>query len=173
MRFKLTLGFLVLFAAGVVLGLGCKSPQSQARAVAQEFVRAADAKDAAGLDKTLTRAARERGFALSMLTKESNSPSRSVVGEPVLDGDSARVPVSSAEDSKWSLLMRKEDGNWRVWGIQFTPKDAPFGPVTLNFEKPEEVVNDMARGFGQALGSALKGFAQGLEKGMAETPRAK
>jgi hypothetical protein len=174
MRFKLTLGFLVLFAAGVLIGLGCKSPQSQARAVAQEFVRAADTKDAGALDATLTRAARERGVARTMFSGERNStPATTTVGEATVDGTSAQVAITSDKNEPGKLLLRKEDGNWRVWGVQMTPKDAPFGPMTLNFEKPEAILGDMARGFGQALGSALKGFAEGMEKGLAETPRTK
>lgn len=164
------------FAAilGILLLIGCANPKQEARDVAQKFSTAMDTNDRAQAEAQLTKAARERGMAPLLLGENSKgSDNPATVGEATIDGDNARVVLTTKSDEPATLLLRKEENQWRVWGVQVTPKDSPLGPVTLNFEKPEEAFKDVGRSMGQALGGMMKGFADGLQQGLSPTPAPK
>ncbi|MGC4045503.1 MAG: hypothetical protein QM758_17055 [Armatimonas sp.] len=161
------------FAAllGVLLLIGCADPKREAHDVAQKFTTAMETQDRAQAEAQLTKAARERGMA-SMMMGESHKETGNAptVGEATVEGDNARVALTGKTGDPATLLLRKEDNQWRVWGVQVAQKDGPLGPLTLNFEKPEESFKDVGRSMGEAIGGMMKGFADGLQKGLSNTP---
>lgn len=164
------------FAAilGVLLLIGCANPKQEAHDAAQKFTTAIDTSDRALAEAQLTKAARERGVVGLLLDdRKKDTDSVSSVGEATIEGDHARVALITKSNDPATLLLRKEDNQWRVWGIQGASKDAPLAVMTFNFEKPEAIIGDSARAAGEAIGSAIKGFADGLQQGISPTPAPK
>ncbi len=162
--------FAVIF--GVLLLLGCANPKQEAHDVAQKFATAMSTNDRVQAEAQLTKVARQRGMVALVLKDSPKENAPSSVGEAVVEGENARVPISSESKEQATLLLRKEDKEWRVWGMEVLPKDAPLGGMTLNFEKPEESFKDFGRSMGEALGGMMKGFADGLKQGLGSSESA-
>jgi hypothetical protein len=106
--------------------------------------------------------------------KGRNGSSSFTVGEPVVQEDTATVPVILKDQNgstDAALKLRREEGEWRVRGIALATY--PGGPqFNLNFENPQSVIPEAFRAAGFALGQVTRGmeagaaaFAKGFEQG--------
>jgi hypothetical protein len=98
--------------------------------VTRQFMDASAKGDVAAIKKVVTEKSRK------FIETEGapNSPKDYTLGKAVVDGEKARVPVE--EKNKQSgltpeVLLKREQGQWRVYGVS-------FGPFTMNFEEPEK-----------------------------------
>jgi ribonucleotide monophosphatase NagD (HAD superfamily) len=186
--------FLIPTAALVCcLSTGCTNDTSRARESARIFLSAMNRGDATEAQKVATLTARPH--VATML--EDNKPTRGAftLGTPVLKEDMAEVPMtltSTNSDTKptvGSVLLRREEKEWRVWALRVKMEGKP--ELTVDFEHPERMVGELleaalgefaksleglsktteksGRALGEALGGFLKGFSEGVEK---TTPKA-
>jgi len=135
-------------------------------AIAQRFVAALNASDAAALEKTLTEKAREglRGGSVSALASESLEDI--AWGTPVVEGMVARVPfraVRAGESRDATLHLRREKGEWRIRALEVAIPGS--GSMTLDLEAAgafaERIASPPAGGSsaGGAAGAAGAGSA--------------
>jgi hypothetical protein len=162
----------------MVAGCGGHDPASRARA----FIDALNRDDTAMAESLLTRLAREKvhsddGKTLKLGRKDSNGNDRKwqdyTVGEAVVDGEIAVVPLTSGVSEKpetMKLKLRKEDGEWRVFALIF-PIDRAGVEVTLDLEHPElfaaellKIVPKALEEGGKALVKSMEALGQGLAK---------
>ena len=152
----------IVIAVFALLG-GCKSDSSRARETANTFLSAFQRADRPAAEAQLTRVARERGWIGEEIAKTRSHDTGFTLGEPQIEKDTAQVPVTFTSESKPTegfLRLRREEGAWRVWGLTFRQDGVEF---TLDFEHPENMLGDVGRVVGQALGSALRDAARGME----------
>ncbi len=156
--------FVAVCALGMIAGLGCSpasdvQPLPQAETpeqVADRVMQAASSKDEDAFMAILTTKARESlssGDNGSFGGQEYDSYE---VGEPVIDGAEASVPVSAVkggEPENVNLKMRQEDGAWRLYAMGMVV--GPDTEMTVNFENIGQMMQELTAGLGDALGEAL------------------
>ncbi len=125
----------VMLVATVLLLCGCSGPQQEVRAVAQEFIRAGDNADWPRATATFTRVARAKAQGSVLSSKQKNHIVE--FGKVTIDGENASIDLKDKRGGKATLLLRKEDNQWRIWGGRIYPENVPYKSITLNFEKPE------------------------------------
>jgi hypothetical protein len=170
MRLSLFSVYPAAMVTSVVLISGCGLTDSgRAQSTTKAFHLAVQSGDDTATDALLTTKAREtlqrfRGLN-SNLAK--NSPGELTVGTAVIEGDLAHVPtITKNSDNKTTeteTLLRREDGNWRVYGLKMTNTDGKS--LTIDFEHPEAMVGEL---LGQLAGEFAKGLS-GLAKGFSES----
>ena len=163
---------------------GCMSENTRAYNAAQTFLTALSRGDSAGAQAVATKAARPN---LAGFLKDSSSVRGEFTLETAqLSEGAAEVPVTftGASPSKGSVLLRREENEWRVWALRI--KADHGAELTVDFEHPERMVGEVlgaavgelakhleglgkdtkkaGKAFGEALGGFVKGFAEGVEK---------
>jgi len=88
------------------------------------------------------------------------------VGKGAITNDTASVPLTATEDDESetiSLLMRRESGEWRVFGME---APGPFGsPVTMNFEDLFGIFGAFEQGFEEFGKQMEQGFEEMFQEG--------
>lgn len=90
------------------------------------------------------------------------------IGASTVMGDSATVRVDATESGKpqkVDFLLRQEEGAWRIYGMAISMEPGG-GKLTLNFEKPEEMLGEMFKGMGQAMSKGLEEIGKGMGKAL-------
>jgi len=160
--------------AAVACGL---SDAAAAQGTVERFMAASQRKDKVELKATLTKKAQQvMGDRIGDGNKQDSTESF-VVGTAAINADLATVPVtqSGEKDQPMKFLLRREDGEWRIYG--FTVSGVPGGEITFNFEEPGQFAGEVLKvvggamgaamkDFGKGLGAGLKGFAEGFEQGL-------
>lgn len=107
-----------LLLTALVLAAACGGGKfSTPESTVETFLTAMRNKDVEGMRACMVKA--ERGDAR---TDENDArmagESGARIGKAIIDGDSAKVPVTSKDDDgkdfTWHVVCRKEDGEWRV-----------------------------------------------------------
>jgi hypothetical protein len=180
------------FALLLTFTAGCApSERQRVQAVSDQFLDAMAQENWDRAKPLLTEKARDsmgriNPFAQDKETegKEILSPGSSIkdytLGDPVIEGTAAAVPVTltEADHSRLGTLrLRREDGEWRVRALRIEGEnDAPG--TTLDFENPETfVIEATFRAVGEGIAEVLKGAGRGIgafmkevEKGTTESP---
>jgi len=118
--------FLAVAASMAVALAGCHGAKhynaQDPRDVARAFWRAYLNNNHGAIEATLTATARKNIW--KNLTLHGGADYPFTVGEPEIKGDSAVVPVTTTvffmgktEKGTEKVAMRREGGEWRVWGI--------------------------------------------------------
>ncbi len=129
----------VVLAVGIMIG--CHgSDSASAQDVTRTFLAGWGRNDHPAIEATVTAASRDN------LKKQSfNTPPLRVytLGAPAVTGDTAVVPVSCAgstgRPSQWKVNLRREDGQWRVYGIVVTARNGSQFP--MDFEHTQLTSN--------------------------------
>ncbi len=138
--------------------------------VAERVMQAATSKDEAAFMAVLTAKARE-----SLASDDSGSFSGQEyesyeIGDAVIDGSEASVPVSATnagESENLNLKLRREDGAWRLYAMGMVV--APDTEMTINFENIGQMMQELTEGLGEALGDAFSSaFDDAFQSGSPE-----
>lgn len=178
--------FLPTAALVCCLSTGCVSESARARQTAQRFLSALETGKLASMQAVATSTARPN-IAL-FFPDQKERQGHFVLGEPRVQENTAEVPATLTDSSTTgtlaTVLMRREEKEWRVWGLRLKGKETP--EFTLDFEHPERMVGELlgaavgefskgleslskstekaGRAMGEALGGFLKGFSESLER---------
>lgn len=150
---------------------GCfRSDEQAATDVAREFLEAGKRGDDQAVKATLSQKAND---VVNSNPNKKGSPlhaNRSgdyTLGQAVISGDTAQVPVHAKGEvgkQEMQILLKREDRSWKVYGIAMAMPDGT--KMTLNFEKPEELVGEMMKMLGTEMGRALSGVSTGMPRMM-------
>jgi hypothetical protein len=171
---------------------GCVSENTRAHNAAQTFMSAMEKGELSSMQHVATRAARPN--IEFFFPDKKDRQGHFLLGEPHVKDNTAEVPAtltnSSTTGTLATVLMRREEKEWRVWGLRLQKEKER--ELTLDFEHPERMVGEVlgaavgelakhleglgkdtekaGKAFGEALGGFVKGFAEGVEKA-APTPK--
>lgn len=172
--------FLPTVAFVGALTCGCSRDTDRARDSARSFLSAMNRSDISAMQAVATKAARPN---LASLFKDSKSEATGfTLGDAKVTEDAATVSVTLSDAKTGSVLLRREENEWRVYALRM---DLSAGnTLTVDFEHPENLLGEaftvmgkeLGKGMeqaGRALGQALSGFAKGFAEGMeTRTPSA-
>lgn len=132
--------------------------------VARSSMEATQAGDQEGFEALLTQKARDglnagegesSGFKMN-----DDKLDEYTVGEATIVGDEATVPVDAVEDGKpqkMKFKMRREDEQWRIYGIAMPLGENDGAPeITIDFEKMGEMMESVAKGMAESMGDGLQ-----------------
>lgn len=168
------------------LTCGCTSEAGRAKESARQFLAAIHQGDARAAQAVATQAARPN--IARMFTESQPNKAGFTLGEATIKDETAEVAVALQGESKGAtpgvVLLRKEENQWRVWGLRLKADSGT--ELTLDLEHPERLVGEalglalgeLTKGleslsksaektghaFGEALGGFVKGFTEGIEK---------
>lgn len=169
---------LLTLAVGLTLG-GCRrSDEQRAQDTARAFLEAAQRGDKEATKTTLTKKARENVDSGNGVKIEKQEKHDFTVGQATVEGDTAQVPVTfqeNGQEKSIKLKLRREENEWRVYALAF-PMNPGGTEFTLDFENPESAMSELlgrafsegVKTFGEGMGRAVKGFAEGFQKGLGE-----
>lgn len=188
--------FFLLPTAALVccVSSGCVSENTRAYNAAQTFMSAMEKGELSSMQHVATRAARPN--IEFFLPDKKDRQGHFVLGEPRVKDNTAEVPATLTDSSTTgtlaTVLMRREEKEWRVWGLRLQDEKVKERELTLDFEHPERMVGEVlgaalgelsknleslgkdtekaGKAFGEALGGFVTGFAEGVEKS-APTPK--
>lgn len=159
-----------MFTAVFIGVLGCSAPTEPGQAgtsasgvpaespeqVAERLMQAAATQDEATFLAVLTTKAREALGADESGSFSGQEYDSYTIGDAVIDGGEASVPVeavNAGEPESLNLKMRNEDGAWRLYAM--TMVLAPDTEMTVNFENMGEMLQELAEGMGDAIGEVF------------------
>lgn len=150
--------WLLLALPGLLLALpSCTSERAEAQGrgpltVAERFVDAVNAEDAAALEATLTVAAR-RGLRSGSGFDIAGEPLEDVsFGPHTITGETATVPIVATRAGRTDevvLGMKKEEGEWRIHAFTVETGGAS---MTLDLEE----VGSIAQQFAESIGASMQ-----------------
>jgi hypothetical protein len=150
--------FSAALCAPLLLTVGCASDAKLAANAARNFTVASQSGDPDAVRPLLTAAARTQWSSWTSGTrKPTNDPF--TIGDAAIDGDQARVPVTieGTKPERTTLLLRREEQQWRVWGMRFPIGETDEAQFTVDFEHPEATLKE-------ALGAASHAFLEGMSQ---------
>ena len=162
--------FLPTVALVGALTCGCVRETDRAQGSARSFLSAMNRNDISAMQAVATKAARPN---LASLFKDSKSETTGfTLGDAKVTEDAATVPVTLSDAKTGSVLLRREESEWRVYALRM---DVSVGnTLTMDFEHPESLVGEafsvMGKELGKAVGGFLKGLAEGLVQGHSSAP---
>jgi len=109
-------------------------------AVGRAFVDAAKTGNAAGVRAVLTKKAQEIWENDSWPTSSPDETYR--FANPIIEGDKAALPVTIVDkegETPLALRLRREDGQWRVWGMALGGTNLNDG-LAMDLEDPEKEI---------------------------------
>ncbi len=133
-------------------GVQSESPEQ----VAERLMQAAATQDEAAFLAVLTKKAREALGADQSGSFSGQEYDSYTIGDAVIDGGEASVPVeavNAGEPESLNLKMRNEDGAWRLYAMAMVL--APDTEMTVNFENMGEMLQELAEGMGDAIGEVF------------------
>lgn len=162
----------LVLVAGVAylpkLGLG--GGPSPAK-VAEGFMTSALSGDPAALQPYVTAKAWEKmggAAGAGAMGGDFPKPENYTVGAEVINGDTAQVPVQVTQFGmtvSQDLLLRKESAGWRVYAMRVAPM--PGMNMTIDFENPEAMVNEMQKMMGNMPPELMQGVEEAMRQQMA------
>ena len=136
-------------------GRASGAAEAEVREAAERFLAAAKKGDKSRIKETLTEKSR-KAFDSQPFALEGANTSYTI-DQVYLEKQQAQVAVRFEVDGSTEnadLHLRREDGRWRVFGLQMAAKGTEQA-ITLNFEQPGESLNNLGGGAADvALASA-------------------
>jgi endonuclease YncB( thermonuclease family)/thiol-disulfide isomerase/thioredoxin len=130
--------------------------EAEVREAAERFLAAAKKGDKAKVKEVLTAKAR-KSFDSQPFALEQGANSSYAIDQVFVDKQQAQVAVrfeAEGTSDKADLHLRREDGKWRVYGLQIAARGNEQA-LALNFEQPGAALGDLADGAAEvALASA-------------------
>ena len=124
----------------IMSGGGAYTPEE----VATKFL---DAESAAEMKKLVTaqswEASAEMFFSEDNFKESDSSGSEFTVYQASINGDESTVPIGGLDKGRGTLksvLLRKEEEKWLVYGTEMTAEGLE---ITMNFENPEQMIDDL------------------------------
>ena len=91
------------------------------------------------------------------------------VGAATTTGDTSQVAVQVTQMGMTvpqDVLLRKENGPWRVYGIKMTPM--PGMTMTIDFEHPEKIMEEMQKMMQGMPPEVMQGMEEAMRQQMAQ-----
>jgi tetratricopeptide (TPR) repeat protein len=158
-------GFIVfsILVAVLVVGTSFAAPAQRPEDVARAYMEAAKEGDTEGSLALMTEKAKQAAAETGFEAAEAGPGASFKVGVARVKGERADVPVTmilEGEEKAATLLMRREKGEWRIYGMK-----APVGPggpeMTMDFENPQAMMAEMTKVMAEAM---KEGFEEGFKE---------
>jgi len=142
--------------------------------VTEGMIKASSSGNMADLQPFLTAKAWEKlggGVAMGGMAMAGDfpKPESYTLGAEVINGNEAQVPVQVTQlgmTVKQDVLLRKESAGWRIYAMRVEPM--PGMKMTIDFENPEAMVNEMQKMMGNMSPEMMKGMEDAMRQQMAQ-----